>query len=278
MYGSEKWICEPQALKRWGYRLFGELHVPGRIRSQHIIKEVQRLGLMEQPVRMLDAGSGRGDLAIHLARRCPHWQIVGLDLSPSRTQSAQYVGKKLGLKNVDFRTGSLEELDFREAFDLIVSADVLEHIEDDRTALWKLFQALRPGGCLIVTSPSVPQRKHLGLVRWREKRTGFHPSDYGHVRDGYSKLDIEEKLREAGGRLVSCYFTFGFFGTLAFDLFFVIGDNQPNPVAFGLLFPLLLALGWLDLRFLSETGSAILAVGTKEGQRSPGERGQAGMS
>ena len=72
MYGSEKWICEPQAMKRWGYRLFGELHVPGRIRSQHIIKEVQRLGLMEKPVRMLDAGSGRGDLAIALSTLADH--------------------------------------------------------------------------------------------------------------------------------------------------------------------------------------------------------------
>ena len=200
MYGSEKWVCEPQAVKRWGYRLLGELHVPGRIRSQHIIKEVQRLGLMEKPVRMLDAGSGRGDLAMHLARRCPHWQIVGLDLSPARTESAQYVSRRIGLNNVDFRTGSLEELGFREAFDLIVSADVLEHIEDDRTALRNLFHTFRPGGHLILTSPSIPQRRHLWLVRWRERRTGFQPSDYGHVRDGYSKLDIEERFREAAGR------------------------------------------------------------------------------
>jgi ubiquinone/menaquinone biosynthesis C-methylase UbiE len=250
-------------VKRWGYRLFGELHVPGRIRSGHIIKRIERLGLISRPIRMLDAGSGRGDLAIHLARRCPHWQIVGVDLSPSRTETAQSVSQKLGLNNADFRTGSLEELGFRDAFDLIVSADVLEHIEDDRRALRNMFLALRPGGYLIVTSPSIPQRRHLGLVRWREKRIGFHPSDYGHVRDGYSKLEIQEKFREAGGRAVSCYFPFGLFGTLAFDLFFVIGDNQPNPIVFGLLFPLLLALGWLDVRFLSETGSAILAVGTK---------------
>lgn len=262
----EKWIGEPHPLKRWGYRLFGELHVPGRIRSNHILKAVRRLRLMQKPIRMLDAGSGKGELAIHLARCCPHWQAVGIDLSAERTEKARQISKQLGLENVNFLTRPLEELDCQEEFDLIISADVLEHIEDDRKVLRNLFRALRPGGIIIVTSPSIPQRKHLWLVHWREKRIGFHPSEYGHVRDGYSQRDIEEKFQHAGGRVLSSYFTFGVFGTLAFDMFFVIGDNEPNPVVFALLFPLLLALGRLDLHLASETGSAILAIGTKDAQ------------
>lgn len=263
MYGQEKWVYEHNRLKRWAYRLFGEIHVPGRIRANHIMREIERLGITRQPLKVLDAGSGRGDLALYLARRFPHWQVRGIELSGEKVENAVFVAKRLGLKNVQLRTGRLEEFDCPETFDLIISADVLEHIENDRAVLKNIFRCLRPGGHVIITSPSIPQRKHMWLVRWREKKIGFHSSDYGHVRDGYSKQDVLEKFHEAGGDVVRSYFTYGFFGTLAFDLFFVIGDNKPNPVVFFLMFPFLLTLGVLDLHFLSDRGSAILAVGTK---------------
>ncbi len=264
MYGQEKWVSEKNPLKRLGYRLFGELHVPGRLRSNHIIRQIRRLRLPDRNVRVLDAGSGRGDLAIFLARKFPQWRVTGMDLSDERASIARTAAQHLGLPNIEFQTGNLEALPFRGQFDLIISADVLEHIEDDRIVLRNLFRALRPGGHLILTSPSIPQRKHLALVRWRERRIGFQPSDYGHVRDGYSQNDIEEKFLEAGGLPVRFLFTYGFFGTLAFDIFFVIGDNRPNPIVFGICFPLLLALAWLDLYFLGRTGSAILALATKQ--------------
>ncbi len=217
------------------------------------------------PLRVLDAGSGRGDLAICSGQNAP--ELARNRRGPGHGPGGlcHGVAKHLGLKNLQFRIGDLGNLGFQNEFDLIVNSDVLEHIEDDRSVLGNLFRALRPGGHLIVTSPSIPQRKHLRLVRWRERRINFSVREYGHVRDGYSKRDIEDKFREAGGRVVSSYFTFGFFGTLAFDIFFVIGDSAPNPVVFAVMFPWLLALGFLDLYFPSRVGSAILAVGTKGG-------------
>ena len=263
MYGSERWISEPQLVKRWAYRLFGGLHVPGRIRGNHITREIRGLGLMKRPIRMLDAGSGRGELVVHLAKCCPNWEIVGIEQSEQRIETARHTVSRLGLSNVSILSGDLEQLDFNDEFDLIVNADVLEHIEDDRKVLRNLFGALKPGGHVIITSPSIPQRKHLWLVRWRENRIGFSPSEYGHVRDGYSKQDIEDKFLQSGGKPIHTYFTFGFFGTLAFDVFFVIGDNKPNPIVFALCYPFLLALGVLDLYSKPKIGSAILAVGTK---------------
>jgi SAM-dependent methyltransferase len=270
MYGSEKWIFEPSPLKRWAYRLLGEVHVPGRLRSYHILRTLRRLGLMERPVRMLDAGCGRGDLALHLARRKPDWSILGLDLDPVKVDRANGIVRRLGLNNVEFRAGRLEDARFECEFDLVVSADVLEHIQDDETVIANLCRAARPGGYVLVTSPSVPQRKHLPLVRWRERRIGFQPSDYGHVRQGYSREDLERKFGRAGGRLVHSRFTFGLFGTLAFDLFFSIGDSRPNPLVFALMFPGLMALAGLDLCFPSATGSAILAAARREDPHAPG--------
>jgi SAM-dependent methyltransferase len=215
---------------------------------------------MGRPVRLLEAGCGKGDLAVYLARRNPHWQVVGLELDPERLDRGRRAAQYLGLKNIEFRSGDLLDPMFDAEFDLILSADVLEHIEDDLAVLRNLCRALRPGGFVLVTSPSIPQRKHLRTVSWREKRIGFQPSDYGHVRDGYSREDLEGKFITAGGLPVDCRFTFGFFGTLAFDLFFTIGDNRPNPLVYALMFPWLMALAGLDVAFPTRTGSAILAV------------------
>ncbi len=263
MYGREKWVGEPNRLRRWAYRLFGEVNVPGRLRAYHILRTIRALNLAARPVRLLEAGFGKGDLAFYLARKHPAWHIVGIDIEPAKVERASRVAQHLGLSNVEFRTGRLEAACFQEGFDLIVNADVLEHIEDDRTVIRNFCRSLRPGGHVIITSPSIPQRRHLSLVRWREKRIGFHPSQYGHVRDGYSEADLREKFSAAGGRLLSARQTFGFFGTLAFDLFFCLGDNRPNPVAYALMLPVLMALAALDLMFPSATGSAILAVGSR---------------
>lgn len=123
MCGSENSICRPQALARGGCSHSSELYDRERMRCRHIIKQTRRLGLMDKPVRMLDADSGKFD-----------WGA----------------------------------------------------------------SAMQPAGCLILKSPSIPQRQHLGLVRCRENRTGFPPSGEGHVRDGYSKPDSEARLQETG--------------------------------------------------------------------------------
>ncbi len=266
MYGSEKWIVERDRTRRWAYRLLGEVAVPGRLRAYHVLKAISRVSKRSDRLNVLDAGSGRGDLAIHLARRCPRWHIVGVEADAAKTEAARKIAKQLGLNNVEFRVGKLEDLACEGEFDLAVSADVLEHIDDDRAVLANLCRALRPGGHVIVTSPSVPQRPHLPTVRWREKRIGFHNSQYGHVRDGYSKEDLRRKFLEAGGNVTVCTYTFGFFGTLAFDIFFSIGDNRPNPLVFAAFFPFLMALAGLDLLFPSRSGSAVLAIAARAGK------------
>jgi 2-polyprenyl-3-methyl-5-hydroxy-6-metoxy-1,4-benzoquinol methylase len=260
MYGSEKWVWEENLLRRWAYRLFGEIHVPGRLRAYHVLRALRRTVSPRQPLRVLDAGCGRGDMALFLARRNPNWHIVGFELDRTKLENACHAAQRLGLRNIEFIAGRLEALPFEDGFDIVLNADVLEHIEDDRSAIRNLCRALRPGGHVIVTSPSVPQRKHLPTVRWREKRIGFEFSQTGHVRTGYSKEDLAEKFSGAGGRVVRSYYTFGFFGTLAFDVFFSIGDSRPNPVVFALFFPWLMALSALDLVFPRGSGSAILAV------------------
>ncbi|MGH9318287.1 MAG: class I SAM-dependent methyltransferase [Vicinamibacteria bacterium] len=264
IYGREKAWGERHPLRRWGYLLLGELHIPGRLRIWHIIRQLKRLGLWQRrSLSVLDAGGGEGAFAYYLARRFPGWKIVIVDDSEAALSRGREIQSRLGLRNLELRRADLTLLDETDQYDLIICSDVLEHIQADDLVVQSLARALKPSGMVVITSPSVPQPKHLSLVAWREKRIGFSLQDYGHVRQGYSAARLQELLEKAGLTVKRVSWTFGKFGTLMFDLFFVTGDSRPNPVVYAALFPLYIALSALDVCFPPSHGAAILGVGEK---------------
>jgi len=264
MYGSEKALGERDWRRRIGYKLLGELHIPGRLRIWHLIKEFRRLGLWSpRPLRLLDAGGGEGGFAYYLARRFPTWSVVVGDNEPDTLERGRRIKSALQLDNLEVRHLDLLTLQEEDAYDVIVCSDVLEHIEADDEVVRRLSRALRPGGVLIVTSPGVPQPRHLKLVEWREKRIGFKPSDYGHVRQGYSHESLKGILEQAGLAAETIRWTFGRFGTLMFDIFFVTGDSRPHPAVFAGLFPFYMTLSALDVALPIRHGAAILGVGRR---------------
>jgi 2-polyprenyl-3-methyl-5-hydroxy-6-metoxy-1,4-benzoquinol methylase len=264
LYGSEKKYAEGPALKRLAYALLGEVHVPARLRAYHVLRRIRSLGLEEQDgLRMIDAGSGRGDFAVHVARKFKNWSVLGMELDRERLDTALTIRERIGLKNLEFQSGDLLDPALKSEADLITCCDVLEHIEDDDAAMRSLQRCLREDGWLILTFPAVPQRPHLKLVEWREKRLGITWTDIGHVRQGYEAEEIRARLEGMGFRSVECRSTFGFWGTLCFDVFFVLGDSRPNPAVYLLAFPWLMLMAWLDAWFPGRRGSGLLVTAQK---------------
>jgi SAM-dependent methyltransferase len=98
-----------------------------------------------QVPKILDAGCGTGGLAARLAT---HGRVTAIDVSPL----AVAFSRRRGIDRLV--RGSVVELPFRrDAFDFIVSTDVLYHraVDDDKTALRELARVCRPGGFLCVT-------------------------------------------------------------------------------------------------------------------------------
>lgn len=264
LFGREKRYGETDWKRRWGYTLLGEIHIPGRLRVWHLINALRGLGLWQpRPLTMLDAGGGEGAFAYYCARRFPAWQVVVADDEPATIARGQRIVDGLGLKNLQVQQVDLTHFRATARYDIVICSDVLEHIEDDQSVVGNLARALKPGGVLCLTSPSIPQRRHLALVAWRERRIGFHPSQYGHVRDGYSAADMRHFFEVNDLAIDTIRWTFGLFGTLMFDLFFATGDNRPSPLAYAVLFPFYLGLSALDVALPNRSGSAIMAVGHK---------------
>jgi SAM-dependent methyltransferase len=109
--------------------------------------------------RLLDVGCGHGLLLDEARRR--GYATVGLELSRS---AAAHGRESLGL---DVREMPLEDFVTDERFDVIVLADVLEHLEDPVVGIDRCVELLRPNGVLCVVTPdpsSVTSR--LAGGRW----------------------------------------------------------------------------------------------------------------
>jgi SAM-dependent methyltransferase len=262
--GEGKKFIENDWKRRAAYVLCGEPHVPGWIRLQHVLRAVERTVGQRDSVRFLDAGCNRGDLVTYLAERHPGWNCSAVELDANRIAKADKIRRSIGLDNIEYLQADICRLPFENNFDLIVCADVLEHVEDDKAAITSLTRALKPGGHLILATPALPDPWHLPVVRWRERRDGIDPlKSYEHVREGYTFEQMRMLLVGAGLDSCEVRYTFGRPGTLAFDLFFSIGDDKPNPAIFVAMYPVLKLLGWLDVVTTHSQGAAVMGIAQK---------------
>ncbi len=117
--------------------------------------------------RILDVGCGLG---LYVRRfRDFSSQVYGIDIDPARVRDAS-----ADLPNI--REGSAQALPYEnDAFDLVLSHEVLEHVPDDVEAVREAYRVLRPGGRLVVFVPNRYYPFETHGVFWRGR---YH---YGNI-------------------------------------------------------------------------------------------------
>ena len=116
-----------------------------RGRRTVLARAIAGLRLPPSP-RILDAGCGSGRNMVELARQ---GTVTGVELSSTSVSLARDRGAGEVIE------GSVLEMPFADdSFDLAVSLDVIEHLEDDLGALRELRRVVAPGGSLLVTVPA----------------------------------------------------------------------------------------------------------------------------
>ncbi len=116
-------------------------------RGRRTVLDVVIAGLgLPEGARILDAGCGSGRNMVELAH---YGSVTGIELSETSVALARERGAG------EVVAGSVLEMPFAdESFDLVVSLDVIEHLEDDLSALRELRRTVAPGGSLLVTVPA----------------------------------------------------------------------------------------------------------------------------
>ena len=82
-----------------------------------------------------------------------------------------------------------------EAFDVVVSIDVHEHLEDCRTFNTELRRITKRGGSIVVTTPNGDRHKAVTLLKLA---VGMTPEKYGHRVIGYNVAEHEAMLQAVG--------------------------------------------------------------------------------
>jgi trans-aconitate methyltransferase len=100
---------------------------------------------------LLDVGCGDGKITLSLAQKLSA-DVVGLDVSPSMIEYARenFVHQD---PNLQFVVGDAAKLDYHNQFDYVTSFTALQWVTNQSAAIKGMFDALKPGGNLLVTMP-----------------------------------------------------------------------------------------------------------------------------
>ncbi len=146
-----------------------------------------------QPSRVLDVGCSDGHFGA-LARAQGH-TVVGVDIVKHDGVAERLDGFVEADLNVSMP-------DTGEPFDVVVAADVLEHVIDPARLLADISDRLRPGGTILVSVPNFGHwypRGRVALGRFDYDQRG--PLDEGHVRF-FTRRSFEKLVASCSLRIV----------------------------------------------------------------------------
>ncbi|MCW2982697.1 MAG: class SAM-dependent methyltransferase [Conexibacter sp.] len=168
--------------------------------ARHGLGESHRLVLAEVPdgARVLDVGCATGYLAAELTRRgCT---VDGIEFDPAAAEQARAHCRAVVAGDLEAPSthAEVERMLAGARPDVIVCADVLEHLRDPWAVLAWLRTLLAPGGRAIVSVPNIAHwTARRALVRGRFDYTEFGLFDRTHLRF-FTRASAAELARRAG--------------------------------------------------------------------------------
>ena len=130
---------------------------------------------------VVDLGSGGGLECFIAAKQVgTSGHVIGVDMTPEMLTRARQAGERMGLANVEFREGYIEELPVEDAsVDVIMSNCVINLSPDKSLVLREMHRVLKPGGRLaisdVVTNGQIPKVLQLNMELWSACASGALP-------------------------------------------------------------------------------------------------------
>ncbi len=176
------------------------------IKQSQLYEDVTRRFFLRSGIakgmKVLDVGSGAGDVALTLAEFVgPDGTVIGVDVNPDILKIAQARADAAGFSNIEFIAGDTRTLGLPDDFDAVVGRLVLMYMADPAETLRHLATHLRPGGIVAfqevdftpytaAVHPDTPLANKL--IEWG--RTVFERSG-AHLEMG---MDLYKAFVEAG--------------------------------------------------------------------------------
>ncbi len=142
---------------------------------------------------VLDLGSGGGiDCFIAAKAVGPTGRVIGVDMTDSMLALANQNKSKMGVTNVEFRKGEIENLPVEnDQIDLIISNCVINLSPDKDAVFREAYRVLKPGGRLsvsdIVSEGHIPEALQANINAWA-----------GCISGALDQADYLQRLQQAG--------------------------------------------------------------------------------
>ncbi len=160
------------------------------------------LAELQEGQTVLDLGSGGGIDCFMAARQVGETgHVLGVDMTPAMIQKANQNKTKVGLSNVEFRLGQIEDLPVQSnSVDVIISNCVINLSPDKAAVFRETFRVLKPGGRLavsdMVTLGRFSAQERADMDAWAECITGAEDvTDYvAAIRAaGFIDISVRDK-------------------------------------------------------------------------------------
>ena len=150
--------------------------------------------------RALDYGAGIGNFTSKLLASARFELIDGADILPKPQNLPDAIAwHRLDLNNADAIPAA--------SFDMVIAAEVIEHLENPRKVAREWFQILKPGGTLILSTPNNESIRSLMALMVRGHYVAFLDSCYPAHITALLRKDLVRILSEAGFSDVRFHFT-----------------------------------------------------------------------
>jgi arsenite methyltransferase len=152
---------------------------------------------------VLDLGSGGGiDCFLAAKQVGESGYVIGVDMTPDMLAKANANKVKMGVENVEFRKGYIEDLPVKDnTIDVIMSNCVINLSPDKRAVFSEAFRALKPGGRVsisdIVTEGDFSPELREEMNKWAECVTGAIDAEAytGIMREvGFVDIQVVDKV------------------------------------------------------------------------------------
>ena len=164
--------------------------------------------------RLLEVGCGDGYF-LHAAEK-RGYEVVGVEYSEHAAQRA-----RSKLVRGEVRVGELAQAGLpREAFDVCILSDVIEHVRDPRGFLLSVRDCLKPGGVVLIATPSTDSwSARLMRRRWMEFKTE-HMSYFNRrtLESLLVQTDFENVRFFSGYKMISLHYVQAHFESYSIPL------------------------------------------------------------
>lgn len=138
---------------------------------------------------LITHGDNNGALNWHFRRLGGRWVWADFE-----DESVRQISQVTGDQVVQLKSTESELPLPKASFDLVLTIDVHEHLDEPDAFNRKLSAVAKPGGKVIVTTPNGDE--DMLAVRIK-KLVGMTPEVYGHRVIGFTRRELENQLRQA---------------------------------------------------------------------------------